>query len=258
LRGRLTVRGVRGLVATALALASAAGLGTSGEAYEVITVVDGGGIRGKVTFQGAAPPPRKLQVNKDTHVCAEGPSERQEVHVNGGKLRDVVVVVQEVKRGKAWPALRATTLEQRKCEFFPFMQVVPPRGELTIVNHDPVLHNLHSYEITGTEIAGGARRTLFNLAQPRQGDRVVKTIAPRRGDVVRLECDAHDWMLAWLYVPSSPYYAVVTDDGSFRIDEIPPGTYKVKAWHPVLGMQEQDVKVTAKGQSALAFVFSAR
>lgn len=232
--------------------------GSSGEAYEVITVNGGGGVRGKVTFQGSVPPPRKLQVNKDAHVCAEGPSERQEVRVSGGGLRDVVVVVQEVKQGKAWPARGARTIEQRKCEFFPFVQVVPPRAELTIVNHDPVLHNLHSYEITGTEITGGARRTLFNLAQPRQGDRVVKTIATRRGDIVRLECDAHDWMLAWLYVPQSPYYAVVADDGSFTIDGIPPGTYKVKAWHPVLGAQEQEVKITAKGQGAVAFVFSSR
>lgn len=252
------MRRAKWFAATLVLSLSAAGPGSYGEAYQVVPVKDGGGIRGKVIFQGAAPPARKLQITKDTHVCGEGSAERQEVRVERGGLRDVVVVVEEVKQGKAWPTRSAPTLEQRKCEFLPFVQVVPPGGQLAIVNHDPVLHNLHSYEVSATEIGGGTRRTLFNLAQPRQGDKVVKTIAPRKGEVVRLECDAHPWMLAWLYVPSSPYHAVVGDDGSFRIDQIPPGTYKVKAWHPVLGVQEQEVKITAKGQAELAFSFSAR
>jgi Carboxypeptidase regulatory-like domain len=44
-------------------------------------------------------------------------------------------------------------------------------------------------------------------------------------------CDAHPHMSAWMIVHDSPYYAVTDERGSFRIDGVPPGSYKVTLWH---------------------------
>jgi Polysaccharide lyase family 4, domain II len=221
-------------------------------AYEVAPVRDGGVVRGRVVFQGQAPAAKKLSITKDTDVCGTGPSERHEVRLTRGVLRDVVVTIQDVTQGKAWPA-GEVTLDQKHCVFLPYVQVVHPGGQLAVINSDPVLHNLHPFEVSGS-----TRRTLFNLAQPTQGSKIVKTVAPRNSEVVRLECDAHTWMLAWLYVPKNPYYAVVGEDGSFTIDQVPPGTYKMRAWHPVLGVQERQVTVGPKRQTDVAFEFSSR
>lgn len=237
--------GIAAAVAAGLALAAPPPTG----AYDVATVPDGGVVRGKVTFQGAVPAARRLQITKDLEVCGDGPSERQEVSVSAGALRDVVVTIQEVKQGKAWPT-GEVNLDQKKCTFLPYVQVVAPSAPLGIINSDPVLHNLHPFELHGT-----TKRTLFNLAQPKQGSKIVKTIAPRASEVVRLECDAHTWMLAWLYVPRNPYYAVVAPDGSFSIDQVPPGTYTVRAWHPTLGTQERRVAIGPRGQTDVAFAF---
>jgi hypothetical protein len=180
-------------------------------------------------------------ITKNQKVCGEGYVERWEVKASqGGGLKDVVVSLEGVKKGKDWtkPA-DGYLLNQKKCTFIPYLQVIPKRAKLTVVNSDPHLHNIHTYEQIGR-----ARRTLFNVAQPTQGHKVSKTIKPRRGKEIRIECDAHDWMLGWMYVVDNPYYAVVADDGSFTIKDIPPGKYKLTAWHPFLGTKEQKVSVS--------------
>jgi hypothetical protein len=216
-------------------------------------IADGATVSGKVVFKGKVPEPKKLLITKNQKVCGEGYVERSEVKVSqGGALKEVVVSLEGVKKGKPWtkPA-GGYVLNQKKCTFIPYLQVIPKRAKLTVVNSDPHLHNIHTYEQIGR-----ARRTLFNVAQPTQGHKVSKTIKPRRGKEVRIECDAHDWMLGWMYVVDNPYYAVVADDGSFTIKDIPPGKYKLKAWHPFLGKQEKKVSVSAKGKVEVNFEFS--
>lgn len=63
-------------------------------------------------------------------------------------------------------------------------------------------------------------------------------------------------MLAWIYVTDNPYAVAVDADGHFTIDDISPGTYTVKAWHPYLGTQEQEITLSAKETSEIAFQFS--
>ncbi len=225
----------------------------SSVAYEVSPVAGGATVTGKIVFKGAVPEPVKLLITKDQAVCGEGHVERREVHVTqGGALRDVVVSLEKVVKGKKWDKpSTGFMLNQEKCIFDPYLQVVPKLAQLTILNSDPHLHNIHAYELIGK-----ARRTLFNVAQPTQGHKVAKTIKPRRSEVIRVECDAHNWMLGWIYVVDNPYFAVVGADGSFNIAEIPPGEYKLKAWHPFLGTQAKAVKISAKAKVEVNFEFS--
>jgi carboxypeptidase family protein len=69
-----------------------------------------------------------------------------------------------------------------------------------------------------------------------------------------VKCDAgHSWMLAWIYAFDHPYFAVTDEKGSFRIDQIPPGTYKVTAWHELLGTETQVLTVGGGQESKLTF-----
>ena len=43
------------------------------------------------------------------------------------------------------------------------------------------------------------------------------------------------YMKNWGYAVDNPYYAVTDETGSFPIEDLPPGTYRLKAWHPILG-----------------------
>lgn len=60
---------------------------------------------------------------------------------------------------------------------------------------------------------------------------------------VPLFCNVHAEMSAFVVVLDNPYFGVTAKDGSFTINNVPPGTYKLKTWHEKLRYEEQDVKV---------------
>lgn len=234
----------------ALLAGAAMTAGAAQAAYKEKAVANAGSIQGRVAFEGALPALAEEVIGKDNEVCGDGSVIPNPVKLgDGGALADVVVYLEKVKAGKPWPE-QDYAVNQKTCAFEPYLQVVPKGVELTIKNSDPVLHNVHPFEHVGT-----SRRTLFNLAQPNQGQVNTKKIKTRRGKAVELACDAHSWMAGWLYVLEHPYYDVVGADGSFAIGEVPPGSYKLIAWHPVLGTREQPVEVAADGAVAADFRF---
>lgn len=221
-------------------------------AYKEQTVSGGGSIAGTVQFSGAAPKMEMQLISKDNTVCGDGEIAPNPVLIgSNGALQNVVVFLEKITAGKAWPK-QGYAVNQLKCAFEPYLQVVPKKAKLTIKNSDPVLHNVHPFEHIGT-----SRRTLFNMAQPKLGQTNTKTIKTRRGQIVELSCDAHAWMAGWLYVLEHPYFAVVGADGTFKIEDIPPGSYTLKAWHPVLQFQEQKIEVKASGSVTASFKFTA-
>jgi plastocyanin len=223
------------IVLAAVALALAVAHPVAG--YEVTTVDNGGSISGKIVYQGNVPM-RKIITTKDQDVCG-GIREEPEIIVDAAKgVKDAVVYLAKVDKGKAWPAADAAPkLNNVKCVFEPRVQVIAP-GKLDVVNKDPVLHNTHGFY---------GKRTVFNLALPNQ-DQAIETELDRPG-TVRVECDAHGWMLGWVYVAENPYFAVTGEDGSFTIGDVPPGDYTLIATHEFTGPIE--IPVTVKqGESA--------
>jgi uncharacterized surface anchored protein len=68
---------------------------------------------------------------------------------------------------------------------------------------------------------------------------------------MRVECDAHGWMLGWVYVADNPYYAMTQKDGTFTITDVPPGDYTLVAWQEFTGPTEMPVTVKAKDAAAV-------
>jgi hypothetical protein len=238
----------------AVVVAALVAVPCAGAGYDVAPVADGGSVTGKLLFKGAVPPPRRMLIAKNKEVCGEGEREIVEVAVKGGALANGIVVVDGITRGKAWgTGGQRPLLDQKGCRFMPAMLVVPRGGDIDIRNSDPVLHNIHTYEVIGS-----ARRTLFNFGQPDQGQRLTKPVAVRRGEWVKVECDAHDFMHAWMFAAPSPYAAVSAEDGSFAIADVPPGKYAVRALHPLLGEKQGEVTVSAKGRAEISFTFEAK
>lgn len=233
-------------VGLAPSMAAALALGSSALGYEATAVSNGGMIRGVVTYSGRVPT-RMVVPTKDQAVCG-GPREEPEIRVDAaGGVGDAIVILKDVAQGKAWPATAAAPLlDQKGCVFQPAIQAIPA-GTLQIRNSDPVLHNTHGFY---------GRRTAFNLALPNQ-DQVIEVELQRPGQV-RIECDAHGWMLGWVYVVDNPYYALTAEDGTFALGDVPPGTYTLVANQALTGPVEVEVTVAAGETVELSVELPAR
>ena len=120
-----------------------------------------------------------------------------------------------------------------------------------------VLHNPHSFKVKGASSA-----TIFNIGLPEKGsklDKPLKPNSPKPGEsIFRMQCDQHEFMQVWALPVTNPYYAVVGEDGKFEIKDIPPGKYKLVAWHPALNKQkplEQEIEVKDGAETKAKFEF---
>ena len=227
-------------VASVLMLSSTAG------AYEAITVTNGGTISGKISFNGALPANPTLDITKDKEVCGTGIKADYYVG-SGGGLGNVVVAIEKIDKGKAYNKKEIIAFDNKKCMFVPHVTTAVKGQKLGINNSDPVLHNTHLYH-------GAKLKTLYNIALPLQNKVIKKKI--RKPGVVTVKCDAHEWMLSYVYVFKHPYSTVSAANGSFAIKDVPPGNYKVKIWHEKLGEVTKDVTVAAGGTAKLTHSFS--
>lgn len=197
------------------------------KSYREIVVKGGGTITGVVRLSGDANLPPPVPTHKDKDWCGvTKPISRLLVNKKSG-VKNAVVSIEEVKEGKSFPKDRTYTLDQKGCEYIPHVLVVPFGATMDIVNSDPVLHNVHTYEEVET------RHTVFNIAQPIKGQRTpVKHTLFKKPGLFLATCDAgHPWMSAYIIAAAHPYYTVTDENGGYSIEDIPPGTYRIKMWH---------------------------
>lgn len=198
----------------------ALGLARPAAAYEEAAVPDGGALAGTVRFVGTPPRLEPLRVNKNRDVCGDRKESEALVVGAGGGVKGSVVLIEGVARGKKPPP--DAVLDNRGCLFVPHVLGVMAGARVRIRNSDGMLHNTHGL------LAG---RTVFNLALPLQDQAIDITRRLTKPGAVRVLCDAHPHMFAWIVVHDSPYLAVTDDTGAFRIDQVPPGAYRVTLWH---------------------------
>lgn len=204
-------------------------------AYTGADVKDGGSISGTVKFAGAAPAPKKLEVSKDKEVCGKSAKTDQSLVVSNGNLVNAVVTITDIKTGKKMD-MKKVKLTQKDCEYQPHVLAFPAGSVVEIENPDGILHNVHSYS---------KANPAFNVAQPKFKKTIEQKI--EKPEAINLKCDVHGWMSGWLVATENPYFAVTDNSGSFKLTDVPPGTYTVQVWHETLGNEAAKTKpVTQK------------
>jgi plastocyanin len=202
-------------------------------------------ITGAVDFTGTPPVMDKLKRDSDP-FCGKKQMSDEAVIVNGGKLANVWVhVIKGAPDSKAAADAPEVVVGQVDCMYRPRMQAAVIGQKIVAKNSDPVLHNVHTY-------FGAA--TVFNKGMPNASAKPIVHTAEKEG-VMRWKCDVHSWMRGYVGVNKNPFQAVSGDDGTFKIDNIPPGSYTIEAWHEKYGPKTVEVKVEAGKAATVNFKY---
>ncbi len=224
-----------------------AGVAATAHAYDVSPPANGGTISGHVTFEGAVPEVGTIKTTKNQDVCgATVPNpDATVVDPKNHGVEWAVVSLEDVSQGKA--PEKSYTLANKGCAFHPHVLAAMEGQTFELENKDPVLHNTH--------IRVGNRTLLNDALSFHEGDAMYHPIEDqrvlRRPGLLKVNCDAHEWMSGYVDVLPNPYFAVTDASGAFEIKDVPPGTYKVKVWHENLGEQTKSVTVPAGGSATL-------
>jgi hypothetical protein len=213
----------------------------------IFTAAFAGSIIGQVTFADDPPPMPAVKVSKDQDYCGESlPNETYLIGSDGG-LQNVVVFV-DISSSKAeGDPQKDNTLNNTACRYSPRILALQKGERLRVKNNDPKLHIPHSYH---------EERTVFNLSLPFRGTTIDATPRIRQAGVLKVVCDTHAWMLAYIHVFDHPYFAVTDERGIFSISNLPAGTYVLKAWHEDIGVKSQELTIPESGDVRASFEFT--
>ncbi len=151
--------------------------------------------------------------------------------------RNVVCFVKDLPTDQAFktPDTKAL-LDQKGCMYDPHVQTVMTGQLLTVRNSDPTLHNIHTF---------AEKQRSQNFAQPQQGNQ--RDIDFKRSEFVKIKCDVHPWMSAFVAVFDHPYHAVTGSKGTCTL-ELPAGSHTIGVWHEETGEVSPVPVVVQAGQ----------
>jgi hypothetical protein len=167
------------------------------------------------------------------------------VAVTGTRVGGALVWLTDIRSGKALPVERRFELTNDACTLDPYVQAISTNGTLNVSNDDRTLHTNRFINVGTGQIVGVAP---FN-----DDGEVVPVDKFKEPAEIEVVCEQHPWTHAWIAVLDHPYFAQTTAAGTFSIDGIPAGRYRVRAWHPALGFADDSVTVTAGQQTSVAF-----
>jgi len=191
-----------------------------------------GTLRGTVRFIGTAAEQKKLVVAVDQSVCGRD-KDAEDLSLSADKgIRNVVVSLQLPPSDVKWTAA-PVQMDQKQCVFVPRVVLVPAGGVVEFLNGDRLLHNLRGQTKDNPS---------FNRTQPKGRTIPILFKTP---EIIRIDCDLHPWMRAWVVVAEHPFYVLTGDQGEFVLDNVPPGNHTLRLWHETLGTLTRPITVTA-------------
>ena len=214
-------------------------LGAALGLLSAVSLASAADVTGTITLKGTPPKEREITPLKDdvncsrlqpgvptTHFYVVGPS---------AGLADVVVSIEGMDGKSTGASAPPAMLDQKGCEYSPQILAVQTEQKIIVRNSDPVLHNVHDMP----SVSGNKEQ---NMAQPPGGADLTFTFS-KPEPFLKFKCEVHPWMFAWVSVFDHPYFAISGKDGSFKIANVPPGKYTLKAAHRKAGTVTQEIEV---------------
>ena len=223
-------------------------------------LTNGGTIEGVVKWPK---PPVAATSLPASEGCADSRANPTLTLGSDNRVANAVVYIENITKGRAPLTPIGGILEHVDCSFRPHVQIMGPVGTaLRLTSSD---EGARTFRVTPRKEDEGAESQELELK--RRGQTGRRALSHAGTYEVDTNNDA-DPATAWVIVPSHPYYAITDDDGSFRLDTIPPGSYTLAVWHPpvITGahgdgtpkwtaafVTSKQIKVTAKKATSVTF-----
>jgi len=213
-----------------------------------------GKVKGKVVFEGDERPeidPLEITEQQGKGCTADGSAVSSATQTlliaTEGGIKNCVIEI-SVKGAELKLPEKPIELDQAQCRFEPHVILVPAGATVEFLNSDTLSHNVHTYS---------KRTPAKNLTQG-AGVPPLELVFEKPEAPVRVGCDIHPWMTAWVGVFEHPFFDVTAEDGAFALEGLPPGKYSLSAWHEELGKQSVEVELPAGGAAQVDFTFQAK
>jgi plastocyanin len=163
------------------------------------------------------------------------------ISISGKPTADVVVSIEGVAPEAARAQISAAKpskakIDQREMKFIPTVTPVLVGTAVDFPNNDKSWHNVYSKSDAKT----------FDLGLYAPGKS--RSVTFDKPGVVRILCNVHPNMEAFVVVKEHPYFAAPDKSGNYRLNNIPMGKYRVQVWHPQLGTREAGVEIVRDGE----------
>ncbi len=193
-----------------------------------------GSINGRILLLGEVTQPKSVEIPaKYIEKCGAKKAVETLVVSPDHGIRNAVVTLLDVKQ-KVISQKKTLTLDQTACDFNPHVLIVPVGASVDILNHDGILHNIHTRS---------SKNPVLNKAQPGSVQKITTRFS--EPEIIRVTCDVHPWMLAWIVVTDLAKAVATNDGGTFSLSQVPAGVHTLEVWHETLGTTKKKILVEA-------------
>jgi hypothetical protein len=210
-----------------------------------------GKITGTVKLDGAAPHMKGIDMSKDPYCLkAWGTNAPHlETYVAGANagLENVVLYISDWS-GSAQTSTAVPVFDQKNCMYTPHVLAMDTGQTFKVNTSDQTAHNIHPLPNPMVNVG-------WNQSQPPGAPPIEKSW--KNAEIIPVQCNIHPWMHGWFVVVKGPY-ATTDANGSYTIENVPPGSYTVTAWQEAAGTQTQKVTVAAGAAATADFTFKAK
>ncbi len=203
-------------------------------------------ISGKITLKGTPPPEKEIPMDAKCGSLHTGPVKTRFYAVDNGNLADVIVSLKGVTGKSAGASAQPLLVDQKGCEYVPYVAAAQTGQKIQVKNSDPFMHNVHPIPA----VAGNPEA---NKAQMAKAPDLIFAFE-KSEPFLKFKCDVHPWMFSYISIFDHPYFAVSGKDGSYKIANVPPGKYTLEVSHrkaaPIGSTVTKEIEV--KDQSVTA------
>jgi len=163
------------------------------------------------------------------------------ITISGKPAQDAVVAIEGLPKETGKPRdakLKAphAVMDQREMKFVPRVLAVVAGTIVDFSNNDKTWHNVYS--------SSEAKKFDLGLYPPQK----TRSATLDKPGVVRILCNVHPAMEAFIVVKDHPYYATTEKRGNYEIENVPLGKYTVEVWHPEFGAKKLPFELVREGQ----------